>query len=131
MNEATELKDRIEQERRTGAGHGQHPFSAELRREAIAYIRKERRSGSADHVISDRLGVSLQTLSRWAGRRWRRGSARRTGGALVPVTIARAVQSSLPSGGGDRAMIVAGPAQMRVAGLTLDELVELWRRLAC
>jgi len=28
-------------------------------------------------------------------------------------------------------MVVAGPAQMRVAGLTLDELVELWRKLAC
>ena len=127
MDRATELKSRIERERRTGAGHGQHPFSVELRRAVIACIRDERRSGVADHVISDRLGVSQATLGRWAGPRWRRGRGLRPTGALVPVAITRAEVSEASAA----RMIVAGPAQMRVAGLTLDDLAELWRRLAC
>jgi hypothetical protein len=128
MDHANELKEWIERERRTGAGHGTHPFSADLRRRTIAHIRDERRQGAADHVICAALGVSQQTLRRWAGPRPERSRPRRPRGALVPVSIARPVpQPSVVA----TPMLVAGPLQMRVGGLTLDELVELWRRLAC
>jgi len=130
MDRGNELKDRIERERRTGAGHGQHPFSAELRRRTIGHIRDERRRGVPDHMICAGLSVSQQTLRRWAGPRPERSRRQRLRGALVPVRITRPVpvpQASVA----EAPMLVAGPLQMRVAGLTLDELVELWRRLAC
>ena len=50
---------------------------------------------------------------------------------MVPVAISRALPSPSPQVPEASTMIVAGPAQMRVAGLTLDQLVELWRKLAC
>jgi hypothetical protein len=131
MERASELRHRIKQERRIGAGHGQHPFSAELQRRVVAFIRDQRSGGAADHEIVAQLGLSQQTLHRWAGSRLarkRRVSAR---AALVPVTISRASASAPRQGPTPSTMVVAGPAQMRVAGLTLDELVELWRKLAC
>lgn len=128
MEHANELKEWIERERRTGAGHGTHPFSTELRHRTITHIRDERRRGVADHVICAALGVSQQTLRRWSGPRPPRSRPRRPRGALVPVSLTR---PALQPGVGRTPVIVAGPLQMRVGGLTLDELVELWRRLAC
>ena len=131
MERASELKLRIEQERRNGAGHGQHPYSAELRRRVVAIIGKQRRDGVADHEIAAQVGLSQQTLRRWAGPRPLRNQRRRRRGVLVPVEVRRAQPPLSAPVAMSTAMIVAGPAQMRVAGLTLDELVELWRRLAC
>jgi transposase-like protein len=131
MERASELRVRIKQERRRGAGHGQHPFSPELRRRVVAFIHERRSDGAADHQIVAQLGLSQQTLHRWAGPRPQRNQRRPARGGLVPVAISRAVPSASPQVAVASAMIVAGPAQMRVAGLTLDELVELWRKLAC
>ena len=83
-------------------------------------------------MIGERLGVSQQTLSRWAGRRWsRQGRRLQASGALVPVAITPAKAGVAITGTSGSQMIVAGPAHMRVAGLTLEELVQLWRGLAC
>jgi len=131
MEHASELRGRIRQERQVGAGHGQHPFSSDLRRRVVAFIRERRSDGVADHEIVRQLGLSQQTLHRWAGPRPQRSQRRRARAALVPVAISRALPSPSPQVPEASTMIVAGPAQMRVAGLTLDQLVELWRKLAC
>jgi hypothetical protein len=130
MVQGNELRVRIEQERQSGAGHGQHPFTSDLRRRVIAFINDQRRAGVPDYDIAGQLGLSQQTLHRWAGPRPLRNQRGRIRAALVPVAITRTpprATSTVPPS----SMVVAGPAQMRVAGLTLDELVEIWRRLAC
>ena len=57
MGRGNDLKDRIGRERRTGAGHGPHPFSAELRRSTIAFIRTQRRAATT-------LAISPPNLAR-------------------------------------------------------------------
>jgi hypothetical protein len=130
MQRANDLRVRIEQERQSGAGHGQHPFSAELRRRVVAFIVDQRRGGVADYDIVVQLGLSQQTLYRWAGPRPVRNRQGRLRPSLVPVAITRVPAHPAPLAP-PTSMVVAGPAQMRVAGLTLDELVDIWRRLAC
>ncbi len=89
-----------------------------LRAAIAAYARHERVGGVSYGAIAERLGVSVESIRRWARTRSRRDGR---AGRLVPVrVVAEAVRS----------LTVWSPAGYRVEGLSVAETAELLRRLA-
>jgi hypothetical protein len=88
-----------------------------LRAAIAAYARDERVAGTSCGAIAERLGVSAESIRRWAvtapgcdGR-----------GELVPVQV---VAEAAPT------LTVWSPTGYRVDGLSVGEAAELLRRLA-
>ena len=89
-----------------------------LRAAIAAYAGDERAAGASCGAIAQRLGVSAESIRRWADTRpGRDGMA----GGPVPVhVVAEAV----------RRLTLWSPTGYRVEGLTVEETAELLRRLA-
>lgn len=94
------------------------PFEPELRERLIAYAQRRWAEGATMQDVADELGVSGHTVSYW--RAQRRGAP-----ALRRVQII----SERPLAP-ERRVTLRGPAGTAVDGLSLDEVAELWRKLA-
>jgi hypothetical protein len=120
MNQAERLRLRVESERRAGAGGGGRGFSEGLRDDIVRLVTHERARGESDEVIAGWLGVTTVTLRRWAPK----GSRGAFQELVVVATETRTLPPAVP-------VVVVGPAGMRVLGLDVEGIVELWRRLGC
>lgn len=88
-----------------------------LRAAIATYARDERAAGASCGAIAERLGVSAESIRRWAFTEPVRGDS-----ALVPVhVVAEAAATTLT---------VWSPTGYRVDGLSVGEAAELLRRLA-
>lgn len=100
---------------------GRGPFERELRARLIAHVKRRCAAGESVGKIARSLGLSEQTV--WT---WQKPNSRRGDGSAKLRQVAIAV--ALPQAAG-RQLIVRGPAGLVVEGVTLDDLVALWRRL--
>jgi hypothetical protein len=96
--------------RTTGRGR---PYPAEHRARAVEYARARRSEGIGVDRIACELGLARGTLEKWLRR-----------GDFVAVEIVE--PNPIERGHWD----VHGPRGLRIEGVSLDEVVELWRRLA-
>ena len=96
-----------------------------LRQQAVAYYRVRRAAGATMKEIGLELGMSWQTLQRWASATEDAAlvATNAPGFALVEVVEAATTFPKQP-------ITVRGPAGLSIEGLDLDTLVELLRRLA-
>ena len=116
--EIDELRALVRQDRRMRKG----PFSIELRRRLQAFIKQRWQAGESLQELSRQLGVSDHTVHYWRshwGERAERGVQLRR----VEVIAERPLTT--------RTVTVHGPAETRIEGLELDEVVALWRKLGC
>ena len=88
-----------------------------LRAAIAAYARDERTAGASCGAIAERLGVSAESIRRWA----RTEPARDGRGGLVPVHVVAEAAATIT---------VWSPTGYRVDGLSVEEAAELLRRLA-
>lgn len=95
---------------RSGPGRA---FPGEVRARAIAYVDRRRSDGATDEQIARELGIPAMTFRRWVGSR---------SAAFRAVAVIEEAASA--------PLVVHGPRGLRVEGLDLDHLVELWGRLS-
>lgn len=101
-----------------GPRHRGARVPAALRRAIAVYARDEQAGGASCGAIAERLGVSAESIRRWAFTE----SMRDGSGPLVPVhVVAEATVTTLT---------VWSPTGYRVDGLSVGEAAELLRRLA-
>ena len=100
---------------------GRGPFAPELRARLIAHVKQRCAGGESVGKIARSLGLSEQTVWTWQKPLRRKGS-----GSTKLRQVAIAVVEPQAAG---RPLIVRGPSGLVVEGVTLDELVALWRRL--
>lgn len=96
---------------------GAAPFSAEQKRFAIAYAKRRRRTGARLGTIARELTVTAMTLRSW----------------LEPASSARLerVHVVQEQSAVERAkLVVHGPRSLRIEGLGLEEIAELWTRFS-
>jgi hypothetical protein len=98
---------------RSGVGRA---YPAAIRERAIAYVGRRRAEGVADEAIGRELGISPMTFRRWVGAR---------PSAFTVATVVEPAPAA-PSG----PLVVQGPRGLRIEGLDLAGVVELWERLS-
>jgi hypothetical protein len=104
------LKAALTTAERKGPGRG---FPKDLKREVVAYCDERRRAGAGWGRVAEELGLCRATLERWAA------DGKRPAFSAVEIVQVAPRES----------VIVSGPRGLRVEGLDLDGVVELWRRL--
>ena len=113
--------DRAQQFREAAATANNHPlksrwrYSEQLRRLALEHYRERRREGRPLLQITEELGVSAHTLSRWRKR------AEKSTAQFQPVRVteSRPTPASL--------LRVTTPGGLRIEGLSFQQVVELVR----
>lgn len=94
------------------------PYPAGLRVQVLAHVERRRRAGIALEAIAAELGLAATTL-----RNWKRNAAGTAHPAFCEVEI-------VPPSAPPSALIVHGPAGLRIEGATVAEIAELVRRLS-
>lgn len=115
-HDLAELRRRV---RALGSRHRGARVPRALRAAITAYAMAERSAGTSCGVIAKRLGVSAESIRRWAQRRPQVGDGR--GRGFVPVRVVADVVG--------RTLTVLAPTGYRVEGLSIAEVAELLRRL--
>ena len=100
---------------RSGTGS---PYPEALRRAAVDYHRQRREEGASVRVVAAELGVSGLSLSRWSRSPGRPGQ-----GFRAIELVAEPVRRAGP-------VVVHGPRGIRIEGLTVADVVELFERLS-
>jgi transposase len=116
---AERLRAELATAERSGSGR---PYPLALRREAVAYVEARRKQGVGCVAAARELGVSAFSVGRWRAS---------LSAALAPVfrPVVLAEPLELGSESGSSALVVHGPAGLRIEGLDLAAVAELWRRL--
>jgi transposase len=102
---------------RSNEGVGR-PYPARLRTQVLAHVEQRRRAGIALQAVAAELGLSATTL-----RKWKRHAAGTAHSVFCEVEV---VGSTAPPS----AIVVHGPAGLRIEGATVADIAELVRRLA-
>jgi transposase len=100
------LRQALASAERAGVGRA---YPRALRSRTAEYVHRRRSEGVGDEQIARELGISAVTCRRWAGAR--------TGS----FAEARVVET--PTAG---SVVVHGPRGLRVEGLALEQVIELW-----
>lgn len=95
-------------------------FSQDVKRRLVAFVAGRRRAGESVGSIARRLGLSEQTV--WS---WRDAWEKKDAVVLRQVEVVS--ETPLPA---RRMVTLHGPAGTRIEGVSLDEVAELWRKLA-
>jgi transposase-like protein len=102
---------------RSNEGVGR-PYPARLRAQVLSHVERRRRAGIALEAVAAELGVAASTL-----RKWKRNVASSAPPAFCEVEIvSRSAATS--------ALVVHGPAGLRIEGATIADIAEIVRRLA-
>lgn len=102
------VRERLQKERSPGGR-----ITDALRREVVAVVARARKTGLGYREIAEGLGVSFHTMMGWRQRDKRH--------RMQPVKVSAPPRP---------APTVHGPRGMRIEGLTLAEVAELWLRLS-
>lgn len=120
-SEAEQIRREVERQQSEVEG-GRLRYKPALRRRAVAYLRQREGAGETAWTVSSQVGLPWQTLRRWQQASDETVEPR---GAFLRVALARdAGRETLQA-----RLAVEGPLGLRVEGLTISELAELWRRL--
>lgn len=109
-DEAKSLRRVLENSR---DGRGRMRPKRELKRQVAKYAAAMHERGEQLPAIAQRLGMKVMTLRRWL-------MASSDGGRLKQVQVVGPVSQGA---------VVHGPRGMRIEGLSVAELAELWLRL--
>jgi hypothetical protein len=101
---------------RSNEGAGR-PYPARLRGAVLAHVEQRRRDGVGLEAVAAEIGIATTTL-----RKWKRAAAAASP-AFCEVEIL--APSSPPT-----AIVVHGPAGLRIEGATVADIADLIRRLA-
>ena len=121
MRTREELRTALARADRSGTGC---PYPETLRREAVAYVETRCREGASRDAAARELGVSTVSVARWSAHlaRSEEGGFRQVV-VMSPCTV-------MPQVPGERGqLVVFGPHGMRIEGLDMAGVAELWRRL--
>jgi transposase len=113
VKEAAAFREAVRRAGRRGPGRRYPP---ELRRRGAAYLRARQAAGAPLSVVLRELGMRRETLAGWASPAEPEARAR-----FVPVTVVEA-----PAG----RIVVHGPGGLRIEGLDVAGVADLFRRLA-
>ncbi len=116
-DEAKALRAAVEKKQRE-VGRG--PFKPDLRARLVAHVKQRCAAGESVGKIARSLGLSEQTV--WS---WRKPGRRKGGEAKLRQVAIALVEPQAAK----HQLVVRGPAGLLIEGVTLDELVALWRRL--
>lgn len=116
---AERLRAELANADRSGSGR---PYPLVLRRDAVAYVEARRKQGVGLVAAARELGVSAFSINRW-----RTDLGSETEPPFRPVVLAEPL--ALPYRAEPSGLVVHGPAGLRLEGLDLGAVVELWRRL--
>ena len=105
---------------RSGSGR---PYPLKLRREVVAYVEARRGRGVGRVAAAREIGVSAFSVTRWTAAL---GHGVRSG--FSEVMLAERSESAVSSE--TTGMIVHGPCGLRIEGLDVAGVAELWRRLS-
>jgi hypothetical protein len=94
------------------------PYPARVRTQVLAHVEQRRRAGIALEAVAAELSLSATTL-----RKWERNAAGPAHSAFCEVEI-------VPPSAPPSALVVHGPAGLRIEGATVADIAELIRRLA-
>lgn len=119
-SEAEEIRKEVERKREMS--RRQPRYGEGLRRRAVAYLARREGAGETAWTVSQEVGLPWQTLRRW--QRAGDGQAEQSA-AFRRVALARDERQVVPAAG----LVVQGPQGLRVEGLTISALAELWRSL--
>ena len=120
-NEAEQIRKEVERQQGEAQG-GSLRYKPALRRRAVAYLTRRVGTGETAWTVGGELGLPWQTLQRW--QRAGEGQVEKSG-AFRRVAVSRDERRVVPRSG----MVVQGPLGLRVEGLGIRELAELWRSL--
>lgn len=128
--QAEKLKAQVEARRARGT---RKQFDEGFRAEVVAYVRARQAEGGTQEEAAKEVGLSAWTLSRW-GRGGQNGPVRRgrpprqrlegRGVGFHPVEV----KSEASSQAG---LVVHGPGGVRVEGLSVQQVAQLLKGLAC
>jgi transposase-like protein len=110
-SEARDFQKRVRREN-AGREGTRLRYSRELRREAVAYVQRTRRSGGTLERAASELGVSMTSLSRWSSE---------PKAALRRIEVLEPAETS--------ALSLVTPRGYRVEGLSEERLLRLVERL--
>jgi hypothetical protein len=105
---------------RSGSGR---PYAPELRREVVAYVEARRGQGVGRVAAAREIGVSAFSVTRWTAAL---GAGVRSG--FREVMLAERSETAVSSEA--RRLIIHGPCGLRIEGLDVAGVAELWRRLS-
>ena len=112
-----DLKRLSERVRATRDRRGRVPN--ELRREVVQLVEEERATGRTYTELARELGMSFPTLMGWRQRLKEK--------RVMPVHIrAREVLATVQ----EQTHAVHGPGGMRIDGMSIADIAELWKRLS-
>jgi transposase-like protein len=105
---------------RSNEGIGR-PYPTHVRRAVLAHVARQRRAGVSLETCAAEIGMSATTLRKW--KREGAGLAAEHAPAFCEVEI---VEPRAPAS----ALVVHGPAGLRIEGATMADIADLFRRLA-
>lgn len=111
---AAEYRATLDELRQQGRGRWRTPPA--LRDEIVVWARKQQAAGQGLGSIAAAIGLGESTLGKWLAP----GDGR---GELRPVRV------SADAAGGRSSLVVVTPEGYRLEGLSLDEAVDVLRRL--
>src|SRR5262245_56072567 len=117
---AERLRAELTNADRSGSGR---PYPLALRREAVTYVEARRKQGVGLVAAARELGVSAFSVNRW---RTAHGVAA-VESEFRPIVLAEPFEP--PSRSEPCGVVVHGPLGLRIEGLPLAAVAELWRRL--
>jgi transposase-like protein len=94
------------------------PYPAHLRAAVLAHAEQRRRAGVSLEAFAAEIGLATTTL-----RKWMRNALAAAHPAFCEVEI-------VPAPAPPSALVVHGPAGLRIEGATIADVAELVRRLA-
>jgi transposase len=124
MNEITLEAVKSELGSETNA-RGYRVFSREARARAVEYATRRIASGVAVEEVWLELGLRDWTLQRWLQQARRKSTETKPKGFTRLEVRAKAMTSPRSP------LVVHGPSGVRVEGLQIAEVAELFRRLSC
>lgn len=119
MKTAEKLRTSIANADRSGAGR---PYPLALRREVVAYVEARRRQGVGCVAAAREIGVSAFSVVRWRATLSPEGE-----NGFRQVVLAAPIE--ITTSHEPTRIVVLGPIGLRIEGLDLAALAELWRRL--
>ena len=99
-------------QRRRRRSRGRAGYGSELRADVVALSSTWRESGGTNVELARRLGLSRETLGRWCD-------------AKPPVRMVEVIEEPIAV----TTTVVLLPGEVRVEGLTIEQIAELSRRL--
>lgn len=115
MDERSRDPWRLRQQLHASRRAGRDGYGRDAKALAVRYAQGRQSEGVGLRAIADECGVAAATVRRWLAEP-------ADTSAFMPIRVMPSAVTST--------VVVHGPAGLRIEGLDLEQIAELWRRLA-